>query len=407
MDAGNPSPMKSSTIYLNEMSLVSPLGNRHDEVLRNLLAGSRDGLVEEAGWLDERAVFVGRVCAELPQPGPALPAAWDCRNNRLLLAALDPIRPAVQKAIAHYGPSRVGVVLGTSTSGIADAEAALVQWHRQGSYPADYHYAKQELGTPSRFLALELGVQGPAYTISTACSSSAKALASARRLIRAGICDAVIAGGADTLCQLTLRGFAALESLSAGRCNPFAASRDGINIGEAAALFLVTAQEGPVALLGAGESSDAHHMSAPHPAGRGAIRALEQALADGGVSPAQIDYLNLHGTATPQNDAMESTAVHQVLGAAIPASSTKALTGHTLGAAGALEAALCWLLLSGHNAGAELPVQVMDGEPDPRLAPVHLVRPGESFQRKRENFMLSNSFAFGGNNVSLLLRGTS
>lgn len=398
---------QSATVYLNEMSLVSPLGSRHDDVLRRLLAGNRDGLVQESGWLDGRDVFVGRVQAELPPVNPDLPAPWDCRNNRLLLAALAPIRAAVDVAIAQYGPQRVGVVLGTSTSGIADVEAALVQWHRERHYPAHFHYVTQELGTPSRFLAAELDVQGPAYTISTACSSSAKALAAARRLIRAGICDAVIAGGADTLCQLTLKGFASLESVSAGRCNPFASQRDGINIGEAAALFLLAAQEGPVALLGTGESSDAHHISAPHPEGRGAIRAMEQALADGGVSPGQVDYLNLHGTATPQNDAMESIAVNRVLGSQVPASSTKALTGHTLGAAGALEAALCWLLLSHHNTGAGLPLQVMDGEPDPRLAPVHLVQPGESFQRRRENYMLSNSFAFGGNNVSLLLRGAS
>lgn len=399
--------MTTRPIYLNDMSLVCPLGSDHGSVLRRLLQGDVSGLVEDTTWLGDRPTFVGCVRELLPDALPEKLRHWDCRNNRLLLKALEPLRSAIEAAIQRYGRGRVGVVLGSSTSGIADAEPALIQWHQQGDVPAHYHYDIQELGTPSRLLASVLGLEGPAFTLSTACTSSAKALASARRLIQAGFCDLVLAGGVDTLCQLTVKGFASLESLSPERCQPFSAHRRGINVGEAAALFLVSAEEAPVALAGVGETSDAYHISAPHPEGRGAIAAMEQALADAAISPGQLDYLNLHGTATLQNDAMESLAVNRVFGGQLPVSSTKALTGHTLGAAGALEAAFCWLLLSDLNQAAALPPNRIDGPVDPQLAPLNLLTMGGTFRRNRENYMMSNSFAFGGNNIALLLRGTS
>ena len=268
-------------------------------------------------------------------------------------------------------------------------------------WPADFHYAQQEIGAPARFLARESGASGPAWTISTACSGGAKALASAARLLRAGIVDAVVAGGADSLCGFTIGGFSAQEAVSAQRCNPFSANRRGINIGEGAALFLMSREPGPVRLMGWGESSDAHHISAPDPRGHGATHAIGEALKRAGLCSGQIDYLNLHGTATRQNDAMESRVVAQLFGDHLPASSTKPLTGHALGAAGAIEAGLSWLALA-RNPENRLPPHWWDGEADPELPALNLVEPGRAADRPLRH-ALSTSFAFGGSNAALVL----
>jgi 3-oxoacyl-[acyl-carrier-protein] synthase-1 len=245
---------------------------------------------------------------------------------------------------------------------------------------------------------------------SSACSSSGKALASAARLIRMGLCDAVVTGGVDTLCEFTVAGFAALESVSTAVCNPMSIHRNGINIGEGAALFLMTA-EAPaigagVALLGWGESSDGHHMSAPDPTGRGARLAIEQALDRAGIDAAQVDYINLHGTATKQNDAMESGVIAALFGLAVPVSSTKPFTGHTLGAAAAVEAALCWLVMQDDNAEGRLPPHLWDGAADPALPALNLVAQGGALGRPARH-VLSTSFAFGGSNAALLLGRTA
>lgn len=394
----------SEAVYLNKLGVISPLGSEPEQILLRLLTGDRYGLVKDEGWVNDKALYVGKVTQALPQIEGDDPQ-WHCRNNQLLLAALEPIRESIDAAMARYGSDRVGIIVGTSTSGIGDAESALIQYQANGEVPGSYHYGQQELGNPSAFLAQLLGIDGPAYTISTACSSGAKALASARRLISTGICDVVIAGGADSLCKLTLQGFSSLEAVSAGLCNPFAQLRDGINIGEAAALFLVSKEPAAIALVGAGETSDAHHISAPHPEGLGAIAAMNIAMTDAGISPEHVDYLNLHGTATAQNDAMESIAVNRVLGEHTPVSSTKSLTGHTLGAAGALEAAFCWLLLSELNRDDGLPINAMIGEVDGTLPAINLIRKETSYLRKNANYMMSNSFAFGGNNIALVLKG--
>ncbi|WP_146909563.1 beta-ketoacyl-ACP synthase [Arenimonas daejeonensis] len=323
------------------------------------------------------------------------------RNNALIELALAPIRAEVERAVDRYGPDRVAVVLGTSTSGVGESERAHRAFHRDGRWPQDFHYAQQEMGTPAHYLAHVLGLRGPAHVISTACSSSAKALASGARLLRAGLADAVIAGGADSLCEFTVAGFSALASVSQTRCNPFSRHRNGINIGEGAALFLMTREPGPVRLAGWGESSDAHHMSAPEPTGEGPERAIHEALSRAGLKPADIGYVNLHGTATPQNDAMEAAVVSRVFGADTPCSSSKPLTGHTLGAAGAIEAGLCWLALTRHG-GRALPPHWWDGEVDPALAPLHLVTPGARADQPLRH-VLSQSFAFGGSNAALVL----
>jgi 3-oxoacyl-[acyl-carrier-protein] synthase I len=305
----------------------------------------------------------------------------------------------VAEAIERFGSARVGIVLGTSTSGIAEGEAAVAALASGSGLPREFHYAQQEIGSVAPFLACYLGTSGPAYTVSTACTSSAKALASARNLLRANVCDAVVAGGVDSLCKLTINGFAALESTTDELTNPMSRNRRGINIGEAAALLLLTRSSAPVQLLGVGESSDAYHISAPDPEGKGAERAMRAALADAGLDAGAIDYVNLHATATVKNDAMEGWALARVFPQGVACSGTKPLTGHTLGAAGATEAALCCLAIAGDGA---LPPHVWDGAGDPRLPQLALTTPGDRFPGERRRCM-SNSFAFGGSNVCLVL----
>jgi len=387
-------------VYLNDMGVVCALGDGRAAVSAALFAVQPGGLVENAQVLPGHRLALGEVCTPLPTLDD-VPLSLRSRNNALLEVALAQIAPATQAAIARYGATRVAVVLGTSTSGIGESEQALRTRTEQGCWPESFDYAQQEMGSPAHFVRHRSGAQGPAWTLSTACSSSAKALMSAARLLRAGIVDAVIAGGADSLCRFTVAGFSALESVAAARCNPFSRNRNGINIGEGAALFLLTREPGPVCLAGWGESSDAHHMSAPDPQARGAIDAMEQALQRAGWAPQQVDYLNLHGTATGHNDAMESLAVSQVLGAAVLASSTKPLTGHTLGASGAIEAALCWLVLV-DNPQARLPPHWWDGQADDALPPLALVAPGQCLAQPPQR-VLSSSFAFGGSNAVLAL----
>ncbi|MGR1217672.1 beta-ketoacyl-[acyl-carrier-protein] synthase family protein [Metapseudomonas otitidis] len=390
------------TASLNALGLVCALGQGKAAVARNLLAGDTAGMRPHADWVPERTLTLGAVDTELPAL-PAELAACDSRNNRLLLAAALEIEPELRAAVARHGAARVGVVLGTSTSGIQEASLGIGEQLRTGALPADYRYAQQELVAPAAFLAAWLGSAGPAYCISTACTSSARALLSARRLLQLGVCDAVVCGGVDSLCGLTLNGFAALEAVSDSLCNPLSRNRRGINIGEGAALFLMERDAGGIALLGAGAGSDAHHISAPEPSGLGAQRAMRQALVDAGLEPSAIDYLNLHGTATQHNDAMESLATTAVFPEGVPASSTKPLTGHTLGAAGALEAAFCWLALSPWNPEHRLPPHRWDGEPDPELPALRLVDGASRLPTQRPRRLMSNSFAFGGSNISLIL----
>ncbi|MEE1921757.1 beta-ketoacyl-[acyl-carrier-protein] synthase family protein [Pseudomonas sp. 148P] len=393
------------TAYLNALGLVCALGRGQAEVSRRLFAGDASGMRAEAGWVPEKQVIVGAVAGELP-PLPADLADRHSRNNQLLHQACTQIETALREAIARFGAQRVGVVLGTSTSGIEEASQGIAEHLHQGRFPTSYNYAQQALGAPAAFLASWLGLGGPAYVISTACTSGARALISARRLLDLNLCDAVICGGVDSLCRLTLNGFTALEAVSPARCNPFSVNRDGINIGEAAAVFLMTreanAEGTTAALLGAGASSDAHHISAPDPSGAGALRAMREALAHAGLQAAQIDYLNLHGTATRHNDAMESIAVNELFGAGLACSSTKPMTGHTLGAAGALEAAFCWLAL----ADGRLPPHLWDGQADPALATLNLIAGSQRLPADGSRYLMSNSFAFGGNNVSLILGDT-
>jgi len=386
-------------VFLQQLGVVCALGAGQHTV-RAALLGERLAGVAPSPDFAARTLHVGQVTAPLASTR-GLPAPQRSRNNALLLTALEELRPAVDAALGRFGPERVAIVLGTSTSGIGESEVAIAEHRATGRLPDAFHLQQQELGSPAAALARLLGVRGPAHVISTACSSSAKALASAARLLRAGMADAVITGGADALCRFTVAGFSALDSVSEARCNPMSVNRRGINIGEGAALFLMTREPGPVRLAGWGESSDAHHLSAPDPQGRGALASMREALGRAGLAPTDVEYVNLHGTATPHNDAMESLAVHQLLGGDVPCSSTKPLTGHTLGAAGALEAAFCWLTLVDNPTG-RLPPHWWDGVPDPALPALSLVRPGHALGRP-PRYALSNSFAFGGSNATLVL----
>lgn len=393
----------NSELFVTECGVITPLGRGKQAVAQGLFAGSQRGIVARADLLPARTVEVGAVPESLA-PLPATLAVYDSRNNRLMQAALAEIAAAVEDATSRYGRDRIAVILGTSTSGIADGEDALMHYRREGRWPEHFDYRMQETGSLAEFAARSLGLTGPAYTIATACSSSAKVFASARRLIRAGLVDAAVVGGADTLCRMTLNGFASLEALSKGRCNPFSANRDGITIGEGAAAFLLDREPGPVRLLGVGETSDAHHATAPDPEGRGAAQAMRDALADAELAPETIVYVNLHGTATPLNDAMEAKAIADLFGSRVPCSSTKALTGHMLGAAGGCEAAFLWLTLNSRtNPERLLPPHLWDGVPDPALPALNLVGRGTTFSPSPQTAMLSNSFGFGGSNMALIL----
>ncbi|WP_455929244.1 beta-ketoacyl-[acyl-carrier-protein] synthase family protein [Pseudomonas fluorescens] len=383
------------TAYLNALGVICALGRGQAEVSRSLFAGDCSGMRAESGWVPERVLPVGGVRSELV----AIPAELHpqrSRNNQLLLEAALQIESELRQAIHTYGASRVGIVLGTSTSGIDEASRGIAHYLREQQFPGDYDYQQQELSAPANFLADWLHVSGPAYVISTACTSSARALMSAQRLLDLGVCDAVVCGGVDSLCKLTLNGFTSLEAVASERCNPFSVHRNGINIGEAAVLFLMTKTPAPIALLGSGASCDAHHISAPEPTGKGALQAMRKALASAKLEPEHIGYLNLHGTATQHNDAMESLAVASLFPQGVACSSTKPMSGHTLGAAGALEAAFCWLSLM-HD---RVPPHVWDCQADPALPALQWAQTGDTLKKR---CLMSNSFAFGGNNVSLII----
>ncbi|ANE54643.1 beta-ketoacyl-[acyl-carrier-protein] synthase family protein [Methylomonas sp. DH-1] len=386
--------------YLNDLGILCALGCGQAAVLAGLLRGDRSGLRPSDEFSPGRPQWLGAATAPLP-PIPAELSIYACRNNRLLLAAVEQIRPTVERLRESFGPHRIGIALGTSTSGVHNTELALAYRAKHGRLPPEYHYKQQQMGAGADFLADYLQIHGPAYTLSSACASSGKAFASAQRLLAMDLCDAVVVGGADSLCGLTVNGFAALESVSAGPCKPFGRRRDGINIGEAAALFVLSKQPGPVRLRGVAASSDAYHFSAPDPDGTAVKAALRTALAQAGLKPEQVDYLNLHGTATPLNDAMESRAVHAVFGSRTPASSSKGMSGHTLGAAAALELGFCWLLLQSQDPDGRLIANVSGDDIDPELPPLHWVTPGQTLGRPIR-VCQSNSFAFGGSNVSIV-----
>ena len=388
-------------LAIADHTLVSALGAGRDATLAALRA-QRSGLAP-ARFLDvELPTWLGEVAGLDAAPLPASLAAFDCRNNRLAWLALqqDGFADAVRRARARWGAQRVAVLLGTSTAGLLETELGYRQRGPDGTLPPGVRYAdRQNTYSVGALVRAAFDLHGPAWVVSTACSSSAKVYAGAARMIEHGLVDAAIVGGVDSLCLTTLYGFNALELLAPEACRPWDVERRGLSIGEGAAFALLERDAASPHgwLLGAGESNDGYHMSTPHPQGAGAIAAMRSALADARLEPEEIGYVNLHGTATPSNDAAEDQAVQAVFGSSTPCSSTKGATGHTLGAAGGVEAAICLLAL-GHGL---LPAGLNLRTPDPALK-VDYVRENRSAPLRA---VLSNSFGFGGTNASLVFGG--
>ena len=379
--------------------VVTCLGAGREATLAALRSGA-SGLAPCRFETVDLPTCVGEVERLDAWPVPAELGRFECRNNRLAHLALlqDGFLPATARARARYGAARIGVFLGTSTSGILSAEQA---YRRRdpldGRLPADMDYARtQSTFSVAAFVAALLGLRGPAMVVSAACASTTKVFATAARMIETGCCDAAIVGGADSLCLTTLYGFNALQLLARAPCRPFAADRDGLSIGEAAGFALLERDgSGPLHVLGVGESSDAHHMSAPHPEGAGAALAMARALAASGLPAARIDYINLHGTATRIGDTAEDHAVASLFGTTIPCSSTKGHTGHPLGASGITGAMIAGLAIT----EGVIPGSPHTGAPDPQLR----IRYVTEATPARVDVAMSNSFGFGGSNASLIL----
>lgn len=396
--APGPGTPKLDPLYITRTAVACSAGIG-EQALLDALRNRRAGLSPcdfDTARLD---TWIGRLPEAALAPLPPALARFDCRNNRLAALGLaqDGFADAVIRLRDRVGASRIGVFAGTSTSGILQTEHAYRRRNPDGSLPADFSYAT----THNNFslagsIQAMFGLSGPAAVISTACSSSAKAFGNAARMIAAGFCDAAIVGGVDSLCLTTLYGFGSLGLLAPGPCRPFDAQRNGISIGEGAAFLLL--EKSPsgdaIRLLGVGESSDAYHMSSPHPEGLGAQLAMRAALADASIAAGDIDYINLHGTGTQANDATEGKAVAAVFDD-VPCSSTKGWTGHTLGACGAIEAVIGVLALR-HGF---LPGSANTQDLDPAAPPRYLV----DNEATAPGMVMSNAFGFGGTNCSLVL----
>jgi len=386
-------------LAISSHTLVTALGHGRASTLE-ALRSARSGLALRDFETATLGTWIGEVAGVDDTVLAPEWAAYDCRNNRLAELGLraDGFAAQVHRAATRYGAARVGVFLGTSTSGILQTEIAYR--HRDpvtGALPAGLHYAEtHNTYSVAGYVRAALGLRGPAHVVSTACSSSAKVYAAAARMVEIGLVDAAVVGGVDSLCMTTLYGFKSLELVSTDICRPWDARRAGLSIGEAAAFALVERDPEQVSawLLGAGESSDAHHMSSPHPEGAGAVAAMRGALASAGLQAGDVDYLNLHGTGTPGNDAAEDRAVGAVFGSALPCSSTKGHTGHTLGAAGGVEASICMLALQ-HDL---MPGGLNLRQPDPMLHANYLCQAREQVL----HVVASNSFGFGGSNACLV-----
>ncbi len=390
--------------HLAHFTATSNIGNGVTATL-SMLQEQRSGLAPcRFETVHDLPTYIGEVAGLDDIALPQHLSEFDCRNNRLAWRGLhqDGFSDAVEAAIARYGRRRVGVLLATSTAGMLQTEQA---YRRRdlvtGVLPENFIYrTTQNIYSVADFVRTSFDLEGPAMVVSTACSSSAKVFAAAARMLALGLIDAAIIGGIDSLCLTTLYGFNSLELLSIEPCRPFDAERNGLSIGEAAAFILlerpaVSLDADAVLLLGSGDSSDAYHMSSPHPEGLGALMAMQGALRAADLQTDDVDYINLHGTATPSNDAAEGKAVAALFGDRVPCSSTKGATGHTLGAAGGLEAVICALALQ-HGF---MPGGVNTRRADPAI-PIQYLSANRATAPRR---ILSNSFGFGGTNCSIVL----
>ncbi len=388
-------------VYLHNLGMVNSLGATKEAIWQNVNKQTTNYLNPNDELIPDKSIFLGMISETLLEIPQNL-SNYDNRNNQLLITAYQQIKDDFEQLSDGLKTSRIAIILGTSTAAMAEAEQELAQVLSGDAFSESYDFINQEVGGGDQFLSEYLKLDKAIhYTVSTACSSSAKALIAAKHLIESDIVDLAIAGGADSLCKLTLNGFNALESLSNNICKPFSEDRDGINIGEGVALFLLSKQRSAIKLSGAGETSDAYHMSAPDPSAKGATMAMQQALAQAQLEPIDIDYLNLHGTATPKNDEMEARAISETFAGNLPwMSSTKHLTGHMLGAAGASEIGFCWLALTMGTEWQGLPANQKDiGD---EFSQFHFVS-RESVKSATIRHCMSNSFAFGGNNISVII----
>ncbi len=390
-------PQAIAPLRITAYSTVSAAGHGKAALI-DALARRATGLRPNDFGAQPLSTWIGRVSGIEDAPLPARWAEWECRNNRLAWMGLesDGFVDAALACVERHGAHRVALVLGTSTSSIGASEEAYQRLEADGTYPPDLRrpivHTPHSLGD---FVAAALGIRGPCVTVATACSSSAKVFAQAERLLRIGLADAAIVGGVDTLCGSVLFGFNSLELVAPDPCRPFDRARRGISLGEAAGFALLERGPGPQPqLLGYGESSDAHHMSSPHPEGVGARMAMRAALERARIDASQIDYINLHGTASRKNDEVEAQAIADLLPARTHAASTKAWTGHTLGAAGIVEAAICLLAFE----TGLMPGNLNAEDLDPACGPQLRIDNAQGAPRHA----LSNSFGFGGNNCCLL-----
>lgn len=374
-------------IVLSDLGFVCAIGSNQTDISWRAKNGDTSGM-------QCNNVCIGNT--PVPFGGAPVETMGTMRFYDLMRNAVSQIMPAIDKLKSEFTPKRLGIVLGASNTAVHEAQQHISTKLSTGIMPNEFSVSMLELGTPAELLRKIVGFDGPAFTISTACSSSIKSIGAARDLIINDICDAVICGGVDARCDFALNGFNALEALSYKLTNPMSANRNGINLGECAALFIMRRQNYGIKVLGIGETSDAYHPTAPDPSGMGAIQSMNNAMTDAKISATDIDYINMHGTGTIANDAMESHAIYTIFGDNPICASTKPLTGHCLGAAGACSVAMSWLML---NNNFIIP-HVYDGKFANDCAPIRLATQGDSANIKT---ILCNAFAFGGSNSTIII----
>lgn len=384
-------------IYLNGISCLSPLGFSEQESCSILSTHHSPYIKLMDGYLPMRQkTWLGEIADKIePQ------SSDNCRNNRLTSWCLDKIEPFIYEVIKRYSKQRIGIIVGTSTSAITELEEFTYSEKAKGNEEIIYDSRFFEISIISEYIQKRYDIQGPCYTVATACSSSAKAIVAGAELLSSDVCDAVIVGGSDALSKITVSGFFALSALSLDKCRPFAIDRSGINISEAAGYTILTKEpivDNCITLLGYGQTSDAHHISAPDPSGVHGMVAVKNALTMANLKPEDIGYVNMHGTGTKLNDSMEKEIIKNIFGSSVPVSSTKHITGHTLGASGIVEAYISMLIL---NYGLDLPYHKYNFDDiDHDLGSINIIH--EPGIKLKSNIIMSNNFAFGGSNISLI-----
>ena len=372
---------------LKNLGFVCALGANHEDIVKNARTGDTRGMFSGDVAIDDEKVPFG--CAPIDKNN-------DLRMYDLIDCAINQIMGDIELLKKNYDLNRIGIVIGSSNTGVHEAQKMIEQSWQNGKQIDKSVIEYMELGTPAEYIRVKTGFCGPVFTVSTACSSALKVFQSGRQLIENGICDAVLVGGVDGHCDFALNGFNALGALSKTHTNPMSENRNGINLGESAALFILERGCCGIKLLGIGESSDAYHLTSPDPSGAGAIAAMTAALEDANLKPKDIDFINMHGTGTMANDSMESLAINNVFGENVLCASNKPLTGHTLGAAGAVSVGLSWLMIKYNFV---IP-HVFDGNFATDCAKIKLAQIGET---KVVNKVLCNAFAFGGSNASVII----